>query len=556
MSERRRPGAGWFATPLIPTLALDAALAEAVTALRERGIEPLLVKGPAVAALLYDRPGERPYGDIDLLVARRDAQAARETLTALGYREPLAAARPGEQAAHASLFTRPPAAIDLHWQLHFLPRDDAWELLGRDAASRRIAGAQVRVPGAAAQALIVTLHAAQHGQANRTAVEDVTRAVDRLDIATWRDAADLARAAGAEPALLAGLRLVPRGAALAQRLGIDAELPLRLRVDAGEVLGLARLSDVREAGGLAARARLVLSAIVPSPALMRVSDERARRGRGGLFLAYAARLLRVARRGPATLLVIARAAVEVNRDCCDSPGGPTWLCKDSRVGTRFGMAPERVGFDSIWPLLMRHRGDASALRRIYESSNIPMVWLDNERTYLHANASSRLYLRRTLRQIQGLHVDDLVPSAAQSTLERKWEEFTANNRVAGTIPIRLPDGPQHPVDYSGLANVLPGAHLFVFMPREWPDDELAHFLAEDADIAPGRLTARERDVLALLARGAEIAAIADALSLSPHTVRTHVRNALGRLGAANRAHAIALALQSGEITGPSGAARP
>ena len=41
--------------------------------------------------------------------------------------------------------------------------------------------------------------------------------------------------------------------------------------------------------------------------------------------------------------------------------------------------------------------------------------------------------------------------------------------------------------------------------------------------------------------------IAEQLFISPTTVETHVRKAMTRLGAKNRAHLIALALNSGEI---------
>jgi HD-GYP domain-containing protein (c-di-GMP phosphodiesterase class II)/DNA-binding CsgD family transcriptional regulator len=66
--------------------------------------------------------------------------------------------------------------------------------------------------------------------------------------------------------------------------------------------------------------------------------------------------------------------------------------------------------------------------------------------------------------------------------------------------------------------------------------------------APGSLSPRERDVLSLLASGATSEDAATALGLSRETVRTHVRNAISRLGAHTRTHAVALALDSGQIT--------
>ena len=62
-----------------------------------------------------------------------------------------------------------------------------------------------------------------------------------------------------------------------------------------------------------------------------------------------------------------------------------------------------------------------------------------------------------------------------------------------------------------------------------------------------RLSSREREVLQLIANGLSGEAVADILYLSGDTVRTHVRNAVAKLGASSRAHAVAIALHTGEI---------
>jgi DNA-binding CsgD family transcriptional regulator len=65
--------------------------------------------------------------------------------------------------------------------------------------------------------------------------------------------------------------------------------------------------------------------------------------------------------------------------------------------------------------------------------------------------------------------------------------------------------------------------------------------------ALGALTPREREILQMLLDGMNSRQIADALVLSPATVRTHVQNAMGRLGARTRIDAISRALKHGEL---------
>jgi DNA-binding NarL/FixJ family response regulator len=59
----------------------------------------------------------------------------------------------------------------------------------------------------------------------------------------------------------------------------------------------------------------------------------------------------------------------------------------------------------------------------------------------------------------------------------------------------------------------------------------------------GKLTRRQREILQLLADGGSTVAAARELGLSEETIKTHTKNALARLGARNRTHAVALALR-------------
>jgi len=79
----------------------------------------------------------------------------------------------------------------------------------------------------------------------------------------------------------------------------------------------------------------------------------------------------------------------------------------------------------------------------------------------------------------------------------------------------------------------------------------------DGTLEPGRhdelfrlesLSPREREILELLATGLRAKGVAQKLGISPATVHTHVRNAIGHLGVDTRAQAVAIVTRYGFIS--------
>ena len=83
------------------------------------------MKGPVVAALLYPEPGDRSYGDLDLLVDRRDFPVATAVLEGLGYRaqHPQLGAGREDAGRPGRACRRRAVTIDLHWHLHYSDED-------------------------------------------------------------------------------------------------------------------------------------------------------------------------------------------------------------------------------------------------------------------------------------------------------------------------------------------------------------------------------------------------------------------------------------------------
>lgn len=82
-------------------------------------------------------------------------------------------------------------------------------------------------------------------------------------------------------------------------------------------------------------------------------------------------------------------------------------------------------------------------------------------------------------------------------------------------------------------------------------DAAAHGCAERVTGRSCRLSAREVQVVQGLATGDSTEQIGLSLTMSPHTVRTHLRNIMRKLEARTRAHAVAIAIGDGAVQPPA-----
>lgn len=197
------------------------------------------------------------------------------------------------------------------------------------------------------------------------------------------------------------------------------------------------------------------------------------------------------------------------------------------------------------------RGRARQLHRMFDRSLIPMVMVDNDRVHTEVNAAARLVFRMSLQELRMHRIDDLTAHEDWPALASAWQELMERGTVSGRQCVTFKDGSTLWAFYAALANALPGQHLIVFAPADWPGDELDEMHAPDEYGTESALSGRQLDVLRLVAMGANASQIATELSISPATVRTHVKNILARLGAHNRAHAVALAMTQGLLGEPA-----
>jgi len=193
------------------------------------------------------------------------------------------------------------------------------------------------------------------------------------------------------------------------------------------------------------------------------------------------------------------------------------------------------------------------LRAAFEHSRQPMLIADDQRRWVTGNAAASDLLGVARDDIPWLRIDDFTAPTERRRLEEQWAAFQASGAIEGWYQLQVPERRPVPIEFSATANVLPARHLFVFIPSDdaaaterMPDETTWTPVAVEV-LGRARLTDREREVMTLVASGLQNSEIAEQLFLSSETIKSHVYNAMGKLGARTRAHAVAIALVTGQI---------
>ncbi len=135
-----------------------------------RNIAMTSFKGPTLAAQLYGSPAWRQFGDLDILVSRRDVMRARELLMQGGYRlrVPLNAAQDAAHFRSDSVYDlmreQPNVMLEMHWSLttRSFARPLRLEHLLPDLHRAPCAGGEATVLGREDLLLLLCIHGTKH----------------------------------------------------------------------------------------------------------------------------------------------------------------------------------------------------------------------------------------------------------------------------------------------------------------------------------------------------------------------------------------------------------
>lgn len=181
-------------------------MALVTAALVAAGLEPIWLKGHALADLLYDDPLIRPSGDLDVLVRPAEVAAAEAALLAVGYQAQSAALHDYELAHnyHVTLLREvlPGRAVllELHWDLGAVGLF-RYDLAAWRAAAQRFTLVGVDLPlhrfAPDAQLLHLALHMRKHRYVGLRWLIDVATLLRRFDASLdWPALAAAARQGG------------------------------------------------------------------------------------------------------------------------------------------------------------------------------------------------------------------------------------------------------------------------------------------------------------------------------------------------------------------------
>jgi len=112
-----------FLLSRIQCLKIEKQLNEILNSFNRKGIEVIILKGPALALSIYPDPATRPYCDLDLLVREEDFIIASGLLEEIGYKSKISrfGHLKGVDCEEAFIHQRDPdknIMVELHWDLH------------------------------------------------------------------------------------------------------------------------------------------------------------------------------------------------------------------------------------------------------------------------------------------------------------------------------------------------------------------------------------------------------------------------------------------------------
>jgi PAS domain S-box-containing protein len=178
---------------------------------------------------------------------------------------------------------------------------------------------------------------------------------------------------------------------------------------------------------------------------------------------------------------------------------------------------------------------------VFERTSNPVALLDEQRRVVAVNEAAVRLLGAEREQLIGRSLREFVKPAERELTDQEWQKFLRSGEYNGSRDLVKPDGIELPIDFAARLADIDGRRLAIYVAMPSRQQEPPAVVDGAARLG---LTDREREVVTLIAMGLDTGDIAARLHISPETVRTHVRNAMGKLDVHTRAQLVAVVLSA------------
>jgi DNA-binding CsgD family transcriptional regulator len=196
--------------------------------------------------------------------------------------------------------------------------------------------------------------------------------------------------------------------------------------------------------------------------------------------------------------------------------------------------------------MSREGGWSELFWAAFKQSRSPMVLLDDPRLVVDANGAFLMLVGHAREDVLGQPGCRLVVGGPLLS-SREWAARLAVGHFTGETELLCANGGTIGVQW-GADTVVVTGHRLVLLVALSTSRWGRHFRrAAPRGRSAGQLSEREREVVRLVAHGRTGPEIAEELGIAHDTERTHVRNAMTKMGARSRAQLVAKALGAGVI---------
>lgn len=196
--------------------------------------------------------------------------------------------------------------------------------------------------------------------------------------------------------------------------------------------------------------------------------------------------------------------------------------------------------------MARPDGWSGLFAKAFMQSRNPMTLVDDERVYVDVNGAYVNLVGYRRDALVGRHVYDFVAGGPLAS-PAEWAAALKAGDFTGEAELLCADGATAAVQWAAGTEIVTGRRLILFVALSTSRWGGRYRRAATTAPRAGELSRREREIVHHVAQGSSGPEIAAELQIAHDTVRTHVRNAMSKLGARSRAHLVAKALGDGYV---------